>query len=150
MRRLPRSVRLVCGVLVFALAGPPVGGLVAWLGMGAATLRSPLPFIAGSWLEGGALALATGLVTAVAAWRGATSWIIPVAAGALVTAVFVATTAGGDGAAMLRTAPVLIPPAIVASFVCWLLTRRLFRDPRAADDGPPKFQNNDRGGIIDR
>jgi hypothetical protein len=150
MRRLPRSARFICGVLVFAILGPPVGGLMAWLGMGAATLRSPLPFVAGSWLEGGALALATGLLTAIAAWRGATSWTIPVAAAALVTAVFVAATAGGDWAAMLRTAPVLMPPAIVASFVCWLLTRRSFRDPRAADDGPSKFQNSDRGGIIHR
>ena len=125
--RLPRPVRFACGVFVFAIAGPPVGGLVAWLGMGAATLRSPFPFIAGSWLEGGALALATGLVTAIAAWRGAPSWIIPVAAAALVTAVFVAATAAGDWAAMLRTAPVLMPPAIVAALACWLLTRRLFR-----------------------
>jgi len=145
--RLPRSVRFVCGMLVFAIVGPPVGGLVAWLGMGAATLRSPLPFIAGSWLEGGALALATGLVTAIAARRGATSWMIPVAAAALITAVFVAATAGGEGTAMLRTAPVLMPPAIVASFVCWLLTRRLFRDTRPAGDGRSKFQKSGGGGI---
>jgi hypothetical protein len=111
--------------------------------MGAATLRSPLPFIAGLWLEGGALALATGLVTAIAAWRSATSWIVPVAAAALVTAVFVVATAGGDGTAILRTALVLTPPAIVASFVCWLLRRRLFQDT----DGPSKFQRSDRGGI---
>jgi hypothetical protein len=127
MTRLPRSVRFVCGVLVFAVVGPPVGGMVAWLGMGAVSLRSPLPFIAGSWLEGGALALATGLVTAIAAWRGATSWMIPVAAAALITAVFVAATAAGDWTAMLRTAPVLMPPAIVAALACWLLTRGLFR-----------------------
>ena len=150
MWRLPRSVRLVCGVLVFAIVGPPVGGLVAWLGMGAATLRSPLSFIAGSWLEGGALALATGLVTAIAARRGATSWIMPVAAAALVTALFIATTAVGDWAAMLRTAPVLIPPAIVAALACWLLTRRLFHDPCAGGDGESKFQKIDGGGIIDR
>ena len=150
MSRPPGPARLALGILVFAVVGPPVGGLVAWLGMGAASLRSPVPFIAGSWLEGGALALATGLVTAIAAWRGATSWTIPVAAAALVTAVFVAATAGGDWAAMPRTAPVLMPPAIVASFVCWLLTRRLFQYPRAADDGPSKFQNSDRGGIIHR
>jgi hypothetical protein len=127
MIRLPTPARLVLGILVFAIVGPPVGGLVAWFGMGAATLRSPLPFIAGSWLEGGALALATGLVTAIAAWRGATSWMIPVATAALVTAVFVFATAAGDWTAMLRTAPVLMPPAIVAALACWLLTRRLFR-----------------------
>ena len=69
----PPAVRLALCILVFALVGPPVGGLVAWLGMGAASLRSPVPFIAGSWLEGGALALATGIVTAIAARRGAAS-----------------------------------------------------------------------------
>jgi hypothetical protein len=125
---LPKPARLALGILVFALVGPPVGGLVAWLGMGVASLRSPVPFIAGSWLEGGALALATGIVTAVAAWRGFTSWIAPVAAAALITALFIAATAGGDWAAMLRTVPVLMPPAIVAAFACWVLTRPLFRD----------------------
>ena len=126
MRRVPRPARFVLGIFVFAVIGPPAGGLVAWLGMGAATLRSPVPFVTGSWLEGGALALATGTVTAVAAWRGVTSWMVPVAAAALIAALFVAVTAGGDWAAMLRSAPVLMSPAIVAALVCWLLTRRLF------------------------
>src|SRR5512145_2662618 len=127
MSRPPGPARLALGILVFAVVGPPVGGLVAWLGMGAASLRSPVPFITGSWLEGGALALATGIVTAIAAWRGVTTWIVPLAAAALITALFIAATAGGDWAAMLRTAPVLMPPAIVAALVCWVLTRRLFR-----------------------
>jgi len=126
MNRPPGPARLALGILVFALVGPPIGGLAAWLAMGAATLRSPLPFIAGSWLEGGALALATGVVAAIAAWRRVTSWIVPVAASALITALFIAATAGGDWSAMLRTAPVLMPPAVVAALVCWLLTRRLF------------------------
>jgi len=123
----PSAARLVLCILVFALVGPPIGGLVAWLGMGAASLRSPVAFIAGSWLEGGALALATGIVTALAARRGVTTWIAPVAAAALITALFIAATAGGEGAAMLRTAPVLMPPAIAAALACWLLTRRLLR-----------------------
>ena len=127
MSRPPGPVRLAIGILVFAVVGPPVGGLVAWLGMGAPALRSPVPFVAGSWLEGGALALATGIVTGIAAWRGVTSWIVPVVAAALITALFIAATAGGEWAAMLRTAPVLMPPAIVAALACWLLTRRLFR-----------------------
>ena len=118
--------RVLLAVAIFALAGPPVGGMVAWLGMGAATLRSPVPFIANAWLEGGALALATGMVVAIAAWRGVTSWMVPIAAAALITVTFIAATAGGDWAAILRTAPVLLPPAIVAALVCWLLTRRLF------------------------
>ena len=127
MTRASKPARFLLGIFVFALVGPPVGGLVAWLGMGAIVLRSPVPFVAGSWLEGGALALATGVVTALAAWRGVTSWGVPVAAAALATALFIAATAGGDWAAMLRTAPVLMPPAMVAALVCWLLTRRLLR-----------------------
>lgn len=127
MSRLAKPARLVFGILVFALIGPPVGGLVAWLGMGAAALRSPVPFVAGSWLESGALGLATGVVTAVAAWRGVASWIVPVAAAALITATFIAATAGGDWSAMLRAGSVLMPTAIAAALACWLLTRRLLR-----------------------
>ena len=127
MSRLPKPARLAVCILVFAVIGPPVGGLAAWLGMGAATLRSPVPFVAGSWLEGGALALATGVVTAVAAWCGKTSWTIPVAATVLITALFIAVTAGGDWAAMLRAGLVLMPPAIAAALVCRLLTRRLLQ-----------------------
>lgn len=127
MTRWPKPARLVLGILVFALVGPPVGGLVAWLGMGAVASRSPVPFIAGSWLEGGALALATGLVTAIAAWRGQVSWLVPVGAAALITALFVAATAGADWSAIVRVAPVLMPPAVVAALACWLLTRRLLR-----------------------
>lgn len=73
------------------------------------------------------LALAAGLVTVIAARRGATPWLVPVAGAVLVTAVFVVATAAGEWTAMLRTAPVLMPPAIAASFACRLLTRRLLR-----------------------
>ena len=117
---------MLCGVLVFALAGPPVGGMVAWLGMGAPTLRSPLPFIADSWAEGGALALGVGILTAIAAWFGRTSWLVPAIAAFLICALFVLATAP-DGTAMLRVGTVLMPPAVAASLVCWLLTWRLFR-----------------------
>jgi hypothetical protein len=60
--------------------------MAASLGMGAATLRSPAPFIANAWLEGGALALATGMVVAIAAWRGVASWVVPTEAAALISA----------------------------------------------------------------
>jgi hypothetical protein len=126
MDRLAKSVRFICGVLIFTIAGPPVGGLVAWLGMGALGARSPLPFIAGSWLEGGVLALGVGLLTAIAALRGLGSWWVPVLAAAAVCATFIIASAGADWPAMLRVAKVLMPPSIVAAFVCWILTRRLF------------------------
>ena len=128
MDRLPKFVRFACGVLVFAIAGPPIGGLVAWLGMGALSARSPLPFIEGSWLEGGVLALGAGLLMAIAATRGVRSWWAPVIAAAAVCATFIAASAGMNWTAMLRVAKVLMPPSIVAALACWLLTRRLFRN----------------------
>jgi len=128
MRHLPKLVRFTCGVLVFAIVGPPAGGMVAWLGMGAPTMRSPLPFIAGAWLEGGALALGVGLLTGIAAWFGRASWLVPVAAAALLCAIFVLATAGPDWAIMLRVALVFTPPALAAAIACWLLTRRLFEN----------------------
>ncbi len=128
MNRLPEFARFACGVLVFAIAGPPIGGLVAWLDMGALSARSPLPFIAGAWLEGGVLALGAGLLTAIAAWRGLRSWWVPVIAAAAVCATFIVASAGMDWSAMLRVGKVLMPPSIAAALACWLLTRRLFRN----------------------
>lgn len=129
--QLPMPVRLMFGALVFATAGPPIGGVVAWLGMGAPTLRSPIPFILGSWLEGGALALAVGLVTAAAAWFGRASWLVPVLSSALLCAAFVLATAAqdqaADQAAMLRATAVFMPPSLAAVLACWFLTRGLFR-----------------------
>ena len=117
-------------VLVFALAGPPIGALVAWLTMGLPSLVSPVPFILGSWQEGGVLALGVGIVTALAAQfgnlgRGYRAWWVPVGAALAVSAAFILLTT--DAAAWPRVAGVLVPPAVVASLVCWWVTRRLFR-----------------------
>ena len=116
-------------VLVFTLAGPPIGALVAWLTMGLPRMVSPLPFILGSWQEGGVLALGVGIITALAAQfgnrgRGYRAWWVPVGAALAVSAALILLTT--DAAALPRVAGVLVPPAVVASFLCWLATRRLF------------------------
>lgn len=127
--RLPRWLRIAIGIAVFALAGPPVGALVAWLTMGLPRMVSPMPFVLGSWQEGGVPALGVGIITALAArfgnrGRGYRAWWVPVGAALAVSAAFILLTT--DAAALPRVAGVLVPPAVVASFVCWLATRRLF------------------------
>jgi hypothetical protein len=124
-----RWLHSVIGILVFALAGPPIGALVAWLTMGLPSRASPVPFIQGSWQEGGVLALAVGIITALAArfgnrGRGYHTWCVPGGAALAVSAAFILLTT--DLPNLARVSGVLLPPAIVASLVCWLLTRRLF------------------------
>src|SRR5262245_25214519 len=86
-RRSPGPMRLLLAVGIFGLAGPPFGGLAAWLLMGARSLRSPLPFITGAYAEGITLALCTGaIVAAVAFSRGGSHWLAAVVAALLVNA----------------------------------------------------------------
>lgn len=127
------AVRFGLGVLVFALVGPPIGGMVAWLMMGAQSLRSPLPFITGSYLEGSLLAAGAGLLTGIAAILGMTSWLVPVLMALLINLIlFVAVTGPEFSApnyweAALRVARVFLLPSVAAALVCWALTRKLFR-----------------------
>jgi hypothetical protein len=121
---------LVVGV--FAVVGPPVGGLTAWLAMGVWTLQSPSPFVAGSYAEGLPLAVGAGIVVAAAWWlSGKTSWIVPVI-GAIVanlvfhgTTMFMESTGPVDAAGVLRLIEAFLPASIVAALVCWFLVRRL-------------------------
>jgi len=127
-----RILRLLAAVGVFCAVGPPVGGLVTWTMMGASTLRSPLPFVAGSYAEGVALALVAGLLVGLAAlWLGSAPWFVPIAVVAVVNIALLATTiiAGPPHlvAAMIRVTRVFLPASLAATLVCWLLTRRLLR-----------------------
>ena len=131
MRMVARIALVVC---VFGLVGPPVGGLVAWIMMGARSLRSPLPFITGSYAEGMVFALLTGVVScAVALTVRSMSWLVPVVAALLINVLGLTIGAAIDPArpeilsAVLRTAPVFMPPSVVAAVVCWTFGRRLFR-----------------------
>jgi hypothetical protein len=131
--RLPAALRLAGVVAIFALAGPPIGGLVAWATMGAQSMRSPVPFVGGSYGEGMVLALATGLMVAIASWVGARSWLVAVAAALLANIAFHlgTMTPGLTGseffAAVWRVAGVFLPASIVAAIVCWAVALPLLR-----------------------
>jgi hypothetical protein len=116
---------------IFGLAGPPVGGLVAWTTMGARSMRSPLPFVTGAYAEGVALALAVGLLSWIMAlWFGKVSWFVPIATVIVVNGTFLAASVIGnplsDVAEILgRLIAVFLLPSLVAALVCWWLARRL-------------------------
>ena len=124
--------RITLVICVFGLVGPPVGGIVAWIAMGARSLRSPLPFIIGSYGEGMMLALWTGgacCLMAVVLRR--VSWIVPAIAAVSVSIIWVALVAMLDPRsphiieAVMRTGAVFIPPSAVAAGVCWMIARPL-------------------------
>ncbi len=122
-------LRALIVVAIFAIVGPPVGGLIAWLGMGAASLQSPVPFVLGSYGEGLLLAAGTGLYVA-ASWRlfGKTSFIAPIVGAILANLLFHASTmtAVPDPDTVSRLAYVFLPGSIVAALTCWFIVKRLF------------------------
>ena len=126
--------RFCAMVGAFALVGPALGGLVAWAMMGARTMRSPLPFIVGSYGEGLWLAVGAGALVAFAAlWLGRTSWVVPIVAAVAVNSVMLAVNAAVATVkpdvitGSLRLAAVFFPPSLIATTACWWLTRPLSR-----------------------
>jgi thiamine transporter ThiT len=128
-----KGLRLLAAVGVFCAVGPPIGGLVTWVTMGASALRSPIPFVTGSYAEGVALALLAGLLVGLAAlWLGRAPWFVPVVVAVIVMMAMLATTASATPGidlvtAMLRVGRVFFPASLIATVACWLLTRRLLR-----------------------
>jgi hypothetical protein len=123
------ALRALIVVIIFAVAGPPVGGLIAWLFMGAASLQSPVPFILGSYAEGLPLALAAGLYVAVSWWVfGWTSFVAPIIGAILANLVFhgATMTAAPDADTVSRIAYVFVPGSIVAAVVCWFIAKRIY------------------------
>jgi hypothetical protein len=134
IERLSVVARIVLIVCVFAVVGPPIGGAVAWLMMGARSLRSPLPFITGAYGEGVMLAIGTGVVCCVVALVLRTaSWLVPVGAALAVDAIAFIVTATLDPprvdllTALTRVVVVFVPPSIVAALLCWMISRRLLQ-----------------------
>lgn len=130
-----RFWRFLLVTAIFVVAGPPVGGVVAWTSMGAVfSLRSPVPFVTGSYGEGMILALGSGLIVAFAGlWLALRSWPVPIVAALVSNALFFVLTADMDlsradyASALYNMGRVFLPPSIVAALVCWLLARPLLR-----------------------
>lgn len=133
-----RIWRFLLVTAIFAVVGPPVGGIVAWTSMGAAfSLRSPAPFITGAYGEGMILALGSGLLVAFAGlWLALCSWPVPIIAALVSNVLFFVLTADMDlsradyVSALYNMGRVFLPPSIVAAFVCWILARPLLHPPR--------------------
>ena len=51
-----KAIRLLLALALSAVAGPHIGGLVAWLAMGARNPSSPLPSLTGAYSEAALLA----------------------------------------------------------------------------------------------
>jgi hypothetical protein len=127
LSRLTWPLRALLAVAVFAIVGPPVGGLTAWLSM-APTSQSPSPFVTGSYGEGLILAVITGALVVVAAGFGKGSWVVAIGAALLANVAFHLGTAGTavtDIEVLSRLARAFLPASTVAALVCWALTRRL-------------------------
>lgn len=130
-----RVWRLLLVTAIFVMAGPPIGGIVAWTSLGAFNLRSPVPFITGSYREGVLLALGSGLLVAFSGlWLAMRSWRVPVISAVTINIVFFVLTANMDLSradyltAFLSMMRVFLPPSLVAALACWFLTRRLLRE----------------------
>ncbi|MGE0239363.1 MAG: hypothetical protein AB7F09_00435 [Parvibaculaceae bacterium] len=134
--------RFILVTAIFVILGPPAGGLVAWLAMGALAFASPWPFILSSYSEGILLALGTGMIVAGAGlWLAMTSWFVPTLATLIVNAIFFVLTAGMDFAqadypsVLLRVGRAFLLPSLVAAWLCWLVTRELLRVQEAESSG---------------
>jgi hypothetical protein len=111
-----RLLRLLAAIAIFGIAGPPIGGLVAYA-------------------EGFMLALATGMAVASTAWFGKASWVVAVAAAILGNAAIHLSTMQPNLsdpehiAVLSRVAAVFLPSSVIAALACWFLTRPLLRLP---------------------
>lgn len=130
-----RIWRLLLVTTIFVVVGPPVGGLVAWTGAGALSLRSPVPFVMGSYSEGMMLALGSGLIVAFAGlWLALRSWPAPIVAALVSNALFFVLTADMDLSradyltALLDMGHIFLLPSLAAAFVCWFLSQPLLRE----------------------
>ena len=135
--------RLAFIVGIFALAGPPVGGLTNWLltvgssviagyGLPYRAFDDKLPaFILYGYPLGILPAFTVGLAVAISAiWFGRTSFIVALVAVLIVNAIIFAVAFWFNPTErdfLRQLAIAFLPASFVASIVCWLLARRLLR-----------------------
>jgi hypothetical protein len=136
--------RFIVIVAVFLLVGPPVGGAVVWafvvlnmsLGDYGVPHALPMLFVTALYAYplGAPFAIAVGIIHAIAAIRmNQNSFLVPLVAAILVAvvgiALFVAIKPwpGTYGGEVLAGLVLSLPPSLVASFVCWRLTRSVAR-----------------------
>jgi hypothetical protein len=134
--------------MVFVLVGPPIGGVVFWIEALALALwegRAVMPgavrledirflFVATllSYLYGGPFAVASGVLHAAAAiWLRQNSIMVPITAAVVVSAaggaLLVLSAARGALMVLMGGLTIILPASLVASLVCWYLTRQWLR-----------------------
>jgi hypothetical protein len=138
-----RLRRCLAIVLIFAVIGPPVGGLVVIYGSEVARLRTAADFmavtrkfadafalVAGmSYVLGTLPALTAGLLIGIRqAFYGAVTWTMALGIGLIVGGAFaiaVVMVARQSGEAHLFSAPsaVMVIACVVSTMVCWALVR---------------------------
>ena len=136
--------RFVWIVAIFALLGPPIGGLTLWtmLLVAHTVIRyGPRPlydfwniivgFVIGGYIFGVLPALAAGLGAATLAIRfGRSSLVVALAVPAILCVALLGVVSWfnpGDWDILGKIAILFVPSSLVASVVCWRLARGLLK-----------------------
>lgn len=148
-----RILRFFLVTAIFVVAGPPIGGIVAWTSMTALNHGSPLQFIAGSYGDGVLIALSTGLLVAFAGlWLAMQSWKTAVVAALASNAIFIVLTADLDLSradylsGILRVGRFFLLPSLVAALACWAVVRPLLGG--AASHQPKTASRRDADSAV--
>jgi hypothetical protein len=138
-------LRFIFIVGIFVIVGPPIGGVTVWATLAASSLIQQgvlLPEAPGmlflsiiyAYPLGAPFALAAGVIHAVAAIRWRTSSVlVPIIAALTVNAIGLALFVwmkpwmGGYGSEFVSGLVIFLPPSLVASLVCWRISRGLLR-----------------------
>jgi hypothetical protein len=135
--------RCLAIVFIFAVVGPPVGGLVVIYGSEIALLRTAadfmavtrkfadaLPLVAGmSYVLGALPAVTAGLLVGIRqAFHGAVTWSMAlgiglIVGGAFAIAVVMVARQGGEAHLFSAPAAVMVIACVISTMACWALVR---------------------------
>jgi hypothetical protein len=134
-----RIVRFAFGLGIFALIGPPVGGLIyvamvlAFRGSGYDASGALIAVLLFSYPLGIVFALPTGLIVGIASvWWKKESWAVSLLAAIAVNLAAVIPIALMNTEQFFMVTNVtnftmiFLPPSLGASLVCWRLSRRVW------------------------